>query len=245
MRHKLIRLRSCLLQKNSPQMISLYWAFVSFCQLCTFILVLMPSNNWKTKRWPIVVVIVVVVVKHSISALLRRAQCPARTSEIIVRGSDHGANNGIGRDPAAQRGILTPAKSCRLERASGVGAPRRAGEGLGGISSREDLSVHSTPTLSQLHLAQRSLALTRRRPMKTSTNIWKSQPIPALYPWVVGVALPSTHITVLLLTIREGEGLGWEWGRGPWSVFYRDFIRGEKWEEKKAKLPSVHLHYWM
>lgn len=60
---------------------------LSFCQLLhlyTFILVPMPSNNWKTKRWPMVVL--VVVVKHSISALLRRAQCPARTSEIIVRG---------------------------------------------------------------------------------------------------------------------------------------------------------------
>lgn len=137
-----------------------YIFVLSFCQLLhlyTFILVLMPSNNWKTKRWPIGVVVVVVVVKHSISALLRLAQCPARTSEIIVKGSDHCANNGIGRDPAAQRGILTPAKSCRLERASGVGwgggAPRRAGEGLGGISSREDLSFHSAPTLSQLHLA--------------------------------------------------------------------------------------------
>lgn len=76
----------------------------------------MPSNNLKTKR-RLIVAVVVVVVKHSISALLRRAQCPGRTSEIIVRGSDHGANNGIGRDPAAQGGILTPAKSCRLDTA--------------------------------------------------------------------------------------------------------------------------------
>lgn len=133
-----------------------YFIVLSFCQLLhlyRFIVVVMSSNNWKTKRWPIGVVVVVVVVKHSISALLRLAQCPARTSEIIVKGSDHCANNGIGRDPAAQRGILTPAKTCRLERASGVGwgggAPRRAGEGLGGISSREDLSFHSAP----LHLA--------------------------------------------------------------------------------------------
>lgn len=117
--------------------------FYVFCTL-TFNLQLMPSNHWKTKRWPIVVVVavVVVVVKHSISALLRWAQCPARTSEIIVRGSDHGANNGIERDPAAQRGILTPAKSCRLERASGVGrggSTEGRGRGLEGSTERGSL----------------------------------------------------------------------------------------------------------
>lgn len=48
-------------------------------------------------------------VNYSITALKRRAQHPARASEIIVLATDHDTNNGIGEDPTAQRGILTPA----------------------------------------------------------------------------------------------------------------------------------------
>lgn len=49
------------------------------------------------------------IANHSITPLLRRAQRTARTSEIIVWTTDHDINNGIRRDPTAQRGILTPA----------------------------------------------------------------------------------------------------------------------------------------
>lgn len=46
---------------------------------------------------------------YSISALYRWAQRAAGVSEIIVSATDHGANNGIGEDPTAQTGTLTPA----------------------------------------------------------------------------------------------------------------------------------------
>ena len=38
-----------------------------------------------------------------------RLNRPARASEIIVSATDHDTNNGIGEDPTAQGGILTPA----------------------------------------------------------------------------------------------------------------------------------------
>lgn len=62
------------------------------------------GNSYKqTKEWA------VVIANNSITPLLWRAQRTARTSEIIVWATDHDTNNRIGRDPTAQRGILTPA----------------------------------------------------------------------------------------------------------------------------------------
>lgn len=66
-------------------------------------------------------------VNYSITALQRQAQQAARASEIIVWATDRDTNNGIGKDPTAQRGILTPA-SLLLQRPKGGAVERgRAG----------------------------------------------------------------------------------------------------------------------
>lgn len=172
-----------------------------------------------------VVAFVIVAVKHSISALWRRAQCPARTSEIIVRGSDHGANNGIERDPAAQRGILTPAKSCRLERAwqwRYGGGEGSKGEGPRGISSREDLSFHSVLAASpSTQLSPTAV------PSKTSTKHMTvlANPCPLFLGCGCGLPLHSHHSPPINKRVGGAEV---STGAGPWLVFYRDFIRGEK-----------------
>lgn len=100
---------------------------------------------------------------------------------------------------------------------------KQEGEEPGGISSREDLSIHSVSAASPLaHLSPTAV------PSKTSTKRTKvaANPYPLLLGCGSGLPLHSHHSPPI--NKQCGGGAGVRVRARPWLVFHRDFIRGEK-----------------